>query len=294
MTPSLLILGRSGQLAQALAEAGEADGYTVHLLGRPDFDLTDPQEAQQRLETLYSPGDLIINAAAYTAVDRAEGAPHLARQINATTPWILAQWAAEKRARFVHISTDYVFGGNAGGPWSEDDEPCPANTYGQTKLEGEQAILRAYPGAAIIRTAGVFSSIGHNFLKTIVRMSAKSEPLRIVSDQQTGPTPANQLASIILRLARSDSTGCFHATGEPASWADLADAILLGLREKNIDVPPLERITTSEFPTRAKRPSNSVLVGQRLYNAIGPWRIDWHKGVQFYLNRIFNGISVHD
>lgn len=288
MTAKVIILGCQGQLAQALLETGQDQGLTMTCLGRPDFDLTEPEHARQHLESVYSPGDMIINTAAYTAVDRAEDDIDMARLINATAPWVLAQWAHSANARFIHISTDYVFGSKPGGPWSEDANPCPVNAYGQTKLEGEQAVTRACPDAAIVRTAGIFSHTGNNFLKTIVRMSAKSGPLRIVDDQLTGPTPADQLARVLLRLAQSDATGIFHASGASASWADFADAILEDLSRRDIVVPGLTRIGTEDFPTPARRPTNSVLSSQNLETAIGPCPIDWNAGIQSYLDRLID------
>ena len=278
----LLVLGRSGQLAQALARLAPQAAFW----GRAEADLTDPGAVAARLRD-HRPAAVIV-AAAYTAVDRAETDPEGAMLLNATAPGLLAQAAADLGIPFLHVSTDYVFDGSGHAPRSEDAAPAPLGVYGRTKLEGERLVAAAAGQWAVLRTSWVFSPDGGNFVKTMLRLGAERERINVVADQIGGPTEAGRIAAALLEMARQMQAdpgkgGLYHFAGAPdASWADFARAIMAraGLPCAVCDIP------SSDYPTPARRPANSRLDCGRIARDFGIGRPDWRGDLDRVLNHL--------
>ena len=274
----ILLTGRNGQvgweLERKLAPLGE-----VIATDRATLDLADPDAIRRRVRE--AKPQIIVNAAAYTAVDHAESEPELAMQINGIAPGILAEEAKRLGALLVHYSTDYVFDGTKPGPYVENDLPAPANLYGKSKLAGEQAVRSPGCRHVVLRTSWVYGARGKNFLLTVLRLAAERPELRIVADQVGAPTWCRALAEatarIILRALDDSSThGLYHATnGGETSWFGFAVEIL---RMAAIDTPVIP-ITTPEYPTPAVRPANSRLDNTRLRSAFGLSLPDWHSSL---------------
>jgi dTDP-4-dehydrorhamnose reductase len=277
----ILSFGTTGQLAMELARH-RPDWADLTALGRDRADLTDPAACADAIDAHHP--DLVINAAAYTAVDQAESDAATARIVNAESPGAMARAASAARAPFLHVSTDYVFDGSATRPWREDDPTRPLGAYGKTKLEGEQAIAAAGGDFVILRTAWVFSAHGRNFVKTMLRLGAERETLSIVADQRGGPTPAADIAKALWTIAgafRADrgKSGIFHYCGSPTvSWADFAEAIFAAAQLSR--KPAITRIPTADFPTPATRPANSALDCSRILAAYGIAQPDWRVGLR--------------
>ncbi|WIM06707.1 MAG: dTDP-4-dehydrorhamnose reductase [Candidatus Nitricoxidivorans perseverans] len=262
----ILLTGKNGQvgreLERTLAPLGE-----VIALDRSGLDLADPDRIRAAVREA-KPG-IIVNAAAWTAVDRAESEEAAALAINGAAPGILAEESKRLGALLVHYSTDYVFNGTSARAYTEDDEPNPVGAYGRTKLAGEQAIRAAGGRHLIFRTSWVYGLHGHNFLKTILRLAAERDELRVVADQVGAPTWSRMIAeATALAIARLDGQdGLYHLTaaGE-TSWHGFAEAILAGALQAGLleCSPPVRRITTADFPTPARRPANSRLDNARL------------------------------
>ena len=226
--------------------------------------------------------EVVINAAAYTAVDRAEAEPELAHAVNAAAPGAMARAAAARGLPFLHVSTDYVFDGAPGRPWREHDPTGPLGVYGASKLAGERAVAEAGGPHLILRTAWVFSAHGSNFVKTMLRLGAERDTLSVVDDQRGGPTPAGAIADALLAIAaafgRGEGVGgVFHFAGAPAvSWAEFARAIFAAKGGKAPEVRP---IPSSAYPTPARRPLNSVLDCSAIAAAYGLAQPDWRAGL---------------
>ena len=278
---SILVFGRSGQVATELATSPD-----VIALGRAACDVTDADAIRAAIES-HAP-KAIINAAAYTAVDRAEAEPDAAAALNARAPAVMAEAAAARGIPFVHISTDYVFDGSGDAPRAPGAVPRPLNVYGATKQDGEEAVRVAGGPHAILRTSWVFSAHGANFVKTMLRLGAERDALSIVSDQIGGPTPARAIAEACLKIAAqlSDNTelsGTYHFSGAPdVSWADFARAIFeaAGLDCTVTDIP------TSDYPTPAARPLNSRLDCAATAEAFGIGRPDWRAHLDLVLKEL--------
>ncbi|MFZ1726769.1 MAG: dTDP-4-dehydrorhamnose reductase [Albidovulum sp.] len=275
-----LIFGTSGQVATELARQVPA-GVQLTALGRDRADLTDPRACESAIAA--SDADVVINAAAYTAVDQAEDDPNTAQTVNAEAPGAMARAAALRGVPFLHISTDYVFDGTGNRPRREGDAASPLGSYGATKLKGERLVTGAGGPHAILRTSWVFSSHGKNFVKTMLRLGAERDELKIVDDQHGGPTPATAIADALWVMAAAfhagqGKTGIFHFAGTPAvSWADFAETVFA---QSSLQKPPkVIRIPTVEFPTPAQRPLNSRLDCSRIHQAYGIEQPDWHKGL---------------
>lgn len=279
----IVVTGKKGQLAQSLLERAPLFEATVVAAGRPEFDLADARPAVDLLAA--AAPDVIVSAAAYTAVDRAESEPALAHAVNGGGARALADAAAALGVPVIHISTDYVFDGSKPGLWTEEDTPAPVSVYGASKLAGEQAVLAASPGNIVVRIGWVYSPFGANFAKTILRLAGERDVLRVVSDQTGGPSSALDIADGILTIARnvcaapdrSDLRGLFHmAPPEPATWAEFAEEICAWLAAKRGRHVTVEPITTEDYPTAARRPANSCLDVRRLALRHGfrmaPWR----------------------
>lgn len=288
----LLLVGADGQLGfelyRTLAPLGEVLPATQS--GRLSgggraiaLDLAQPGKAAAVVGDL-RPG-VVINAAAYTAVDRAEDEPGLARRINAEAVAELGEACARLGARLVHYSTDYVFTGDRERPYREDDPPAPLGVYGQTKLEGERAVAASGARHLVFRTAWVYAARGHNFLRTMLRLASEREELRVVADQVGSPTPARWLAALTaLALGRPEfPEGLWHAVAAGStSWHGFAEAIVEDARAAGLlaHAPRVVSIATADFPTRARRPAHSVLDCSALARATGLALPDWRQGVR--------------
>lgn len=273
----VLVTGAAGQLGQALRGTAPA-GVDLVALDRARLDLAD-LPAIERAVAHYRPA-LIVNAAAYTAVDKAESEPALAHRLNAEAPGALAAAAARHGARLVHISTDFVFDGRNSEPYRPDHPTAPLGVYGASKQAGEAAVLAADPGALIVRTAWVHAAHGNNFVKTMLRLMAERPEVRVVADQIGTPTHAVSLARALWALAACEARGVLHVTDAGvASWYDFAvaiqeEALALGLLTQAVPVRP---ITTADYPTPARRPAYSVLdktATTALIGAAAHWRVE--------------------
>ncbi len=289
----VLVAGREGQVARALAACLTAAGHQVTALEPPGLDLTR-RDSVQAAVVAAAPA-LVVNAAAYTAVDRAEDEPELARAVNATGAGWLAEAAAAVGAPLVHFSTDYVFDGRKGAPYVEDDPVNPLGVYGATKAEGEALVLAAQPRSVVLRTAWVCSADGANFLKTMLRLAKEREELRVVADQLGAPTFAADLAEAVVAMtprlmaatAGEEVFGLFHLTGAPhASWHDFAAAILEGAALRGHPRPRLVPIGTAEYPTRARRPADGRLDCGRIARLHGIKAPDWRASLARCLDRL--------
>jgi len=289
----ILVLGGTGQVATALQARLPLDGHEVKAVGRADVDISDPAAARAAVLD-YAP-DVVVNAAAYTAVDRAEGDEAAARALNAEGPAAAAAAAAGIGAAFIHFSTDYVFDGSKGQPYDETDPPRPLGVYGRTKLDGERAVAAANPRHIILRTAWVCSPTGSNFVKTMLRLAGEREFLGVVDDQHGRPTFARDLADavavIVDRLpgdATSDGWGVFHAASQgETTWCGFARAIMDGSRARGGPAAEIRPITTSEFPTPARRPADSRLSTERLASAYGVRLPQWRTSLDVCLDEIY-------
>ena len=275
----ILISGQHGQVSTELQHHLKTLGELV-VPGRGQFDLTDAQQLRQQVQRVRP--DLIINAAAYTAVDQAETEPQVAFAINAVAPGILAEEAAALGIPLIHYSTDYVFDGSKSSPYTEDDEPNPLGVYGQSKLAGEQAISAVQGQHLILRTSWVYSAHGRNFLLTMQRLLQEKPELRVVADQIGAPTWAGTIARSTLALierwqaGQTGAWGTYHLTAQgETSWFGFAQAIGEALRAQGKPCANLIPIPSSDYPTPATRPLNSRLDGRRLQREWGVSQPDW-------------------
>lgn len=265
----ILVFGKTGQVATELQR--QAD---VHALGRAEADLTDPASCAAQIAALKPAA--VINAAAYTAVDKAEEDEVTATLVNGEAPTAMAQACATLGIPFVHISTDYVFDGTGDAAFAPQDETAPLGAYGRSKLAGEEGVRAAGGTHVILRTSWVFSADGANFLKTMLRLGAERDKLTIVADQIGGPTPASAIARACLSIARQlaqapELSGTYHFSGAPdVSWADFARVIF----EKAALDCAVEDIPSTAYPTPAKRPANSRMDCSTL-EVFGLERPDW-------------------
>lgn len=270
----ILVFGRTGQVASELQRLAD-----VTALGRDQADLADPTACAAAIRALRP--EAVINAAAWTAVDKAEAEEAAATVINADAPGAMARECAALSIPFVHLSTDYVFDGSGTNPWKPDDPTGPLGAYGRSKLKGEEAVRAAGGTHVILRTSWVFSAHGANFVKTMLRLGAERPSLRVVADQVGRPTPATDIAAACLTIAarlQDDPalSGTHHFSGAPdVSWADFARAIIAGAGL----AAEVEDITTTDYPTPARRPGNSRLDCTALERDFGITRPDWRKGL---------------
>ena len=274
----IFVTGREGQVARSLAE--RLTGHELIFAARPELDLTRPETIERAVATAQP--DLIVSAAAYTAVDKAEGEPELAMLANGEAPGILARAAARSGAAIIHLSTDYVFDGSLDRPWRETDPVNPLGVYGSTKLAGEEAVAQSGARHAILRTAWVYSPFGQNFVKTMLRLAGERDEVRVVGDQFGSPTSAFDIADGIRAVAAGwaeggTATGRFHLAGSgETSWAGFASAVFSESAARGGPSARVVPIATSEYPTRARRPANSRLDCSAMEQAFGyrapPWR----------------------
>jgi dTDP-4-dehydrorhamnose reductase len=261
-----------GQLARALSEAAPASaGVELSFGAPPGFDLTRPASVREPI-LAFRP-HLVVSAAAFTAVDKAESEPDLAFAINRDGAGVVAAAAAEAGAPVIQLSTDYVYDGGKPTPYVEDDPVAPQSVYGRSKLEGERAAAAANPQTIVLRTAWVFAPYGANFVRTMLRLAGEQDRLRVVDDQVGCPTYAPDLAAAILRIAaridaqgwRTDYAGITHVAGPDAlTWCAFARKIVAGSAARGGRSVPVDAITTADYPTPAKRPANSRLATGRL------------------------------
>jgi dTDP-4-dehydrorhamnose reductase len=276
----ILVFGRTGQVATEIQRQAE-----VTALGREVADLSDPMACAEAIRD-HAP-DLVINAAAYTAVDRAESEEDLATVINGVAPGAMARACANLGIPFCHVSTDYVFDGSGTAPRAPSDPVAPCNAYGRSKLAGEEAVRAAGGQAAILRTSWVFSAHGGNFVKTMLRLSETRDALSVVDDQIGGPTPAADIAAALLSMGRAmvagHAGGLYHFSGAPdASWADFAREIFAQAGRATV----VAGIPTRDYPTPAARPQNSRLDCGSLAAEFGIGRPDWRAGLARVLKEL--------
>jgi len=272
----ILVFGRIGQLGSALAEV-LSDRYETRFIDQPELDLTVPESVRDHVQT-YLPS-IVINAAAYTAVDRAETEPELAHIINARAPESLAYACDEAGAVLIHYSTDYVFDGTASMPYTETAAVAPTGVYGQSKLAGEIAVASATQRYVILRTAWLYSAVGHNFVKTMLKLADSGQPVRVVADQVGSPTYAQDLARVtrsiieVLNSSREDCFGLYHVTNSgTTSWHGLAQEIFRLAAHQDVVVQP---IRTEEYPTPAPRPAYTALDCSKLERVFGLTLPSW-------------------
>ena len=271
----ILLFGASGQVGYEAQRLAGGEGVTLVALDRAAADLTKPGEAARLIAETQC--DAVINAAAYTAVDKAESEIDLAMAVNGVAPGEMAAACVAKGVPIIHFSTDYVFPGDASEPYTELDATGPQGAYGRTKLAGEEAVLGAGGAVAVLRLSWVFSGHGNNFVKTMLRLGRERGAVRVVADQTGKPTPASSAAlaafTAAKRLAADPSAaGLYHFAGDRAvSWADFAREIF---DVAGMDVP-VEAITTDQFPTPAKRPAWSVMDTSRFEAVFGRPAPNW-------------------
>ena len=274
----VLVTGASGQLGQALQSISR--NYTdidFHFFNSTALNITDLEQCKTVFNTIKP--DFCINAAAYTAVDKAESEPEKARLINVVGPRNLAQVCKENDTVLIHISTDFIFDGTATKPYTEEDIPNPSGVYGQTKLDGEKAIQNILEKYFIIRTSWVYSEFGNNFMKTMLRLGSERDVLSVVNDQIGTPTNAVDLARVLLEIIKSDKKdfGIYNFSNEgQCSWYDFAKKIF-EINKIEIDLQP---IPTLAYPTPAKRPAFSVLDKSKIKKVFGVEILEWEESLK--------------
>jgi dTDP-4-dehydrorhamnose reductase len=293
----IAVTGKAGQVVQALAELSGHDTIILPV-GRPELDLTTEGPFDEALAA--TKPDVIVSAAAYTAVDKAESEADTAFAVNGRGAGQVARAASRLGVPIIHISTDYVFDGTKDGRWTEADAPNPLNVYGASKLEGERAVTAATPDSTVLRVAWVYSPFGANFVKSMMRLGATRDELSIVADQHGAPTSAHDIASGILAVARnlrdapgrSELRGIVHmGAGGATTWAGFADQIFASLARRDGRRVNVRPITAAEYPTAAKRPNNSLLDSAKLKELHGVVLPDWQLSLERVLDRL--AIEVH-
>lgn len=282
---TVLILGASGQLGIELCRARLPERWSLRTPDRNGLDLAAPGNIDTALGAIQPA--LIINAAAYTAVDKAESEVEAAFALNRDGPAALARAAARRSIPLVHVSTDYVFSGEAPRSYREEDPKSPLGVYGRSKAEGEDAVLANHPHAAIVRTSWVFSAHRSNFVKTMLRLGEDHDEVRVVADQIGRPTAAGDLAETCVALgsglltADPNAAGIFHfANSGDATWADFAEAIFERAAERGRRPVAVRRIATSDYPTLAKRPANSRLDTSKIQSLLGSPPRSWREALE--------------
>lgn len=276
---NILVTGANGQLGSELQKTGFTVLDEVFYTDVAELDITDYSAVERFIKEKEI--DTIINCAAYTAVDKAEEEPELAAKINTQAVANLAKAAAKEDCLLIHISTDYVFDGTAAKPYTEKDKTCPVSVYGETKLAGEEAILKSRCFYIIIRTAWLYSEYGNNFLKTILRLAAERPEINVVNDQIGTPTYAGDLARAIVKIMENDERveyeGIYHYSNDGVcSWYDFATEIV---KRSGLDCK-VNPVTTAEYPTRTKRPAYSVLDKTKIKHIFEVEVPDWKDALE--------------
>jgi dTDP-4-dehydrorhamnose reductase len=288
----VLVLGREGQLARGLREASRDAGAEVVAIGRPEVDLAERTSAAGAI--MREQPDLVVNAAAYTAVDKAESERAAAHAVNALGAEYAAAACAANSIPIIHVSTDYVFDGKKRSPYVEEDQTCPINAYGQSKLEGELRVAKACEQHLILRTAWLHSPWGANFVKAMVRLATERAVIRVVGDQKGTPTYVPDLARVVLALAGravADPTGVpwgvYHAAnGGETTWCGFAQEIFRCAAEHGLPAAEVVPIAAADYPTAAARPANSRLNCDKLRRSFGLELPDWRTGVRDCVARL--------
>lgn len=281
----LAVTGKNGQVVSALI-ARAPDYVKIIPLSRPQFDLQSKTSVIDSLRNTTC--DVIVNAAGYTAVDNAECEVETAMRINGDGAGFVAEAAAALNVPLLHLSTDYVFNGELDRPYREDDQTSPTSAYGRSKLEGEKRIANVHPNHVILRTAWIYSTSGSNFVKTMLRLGETMDEVGVVSDQVGNPTYAFDIADALFLISRrlitdkaSDLRGVFHMVGQgDASWAEFATMIFETAYRNGRSKTKVKPITTSDYPTSAKRPANSRLDTSKLKSLYDVSLPDWHASVE--------------
>ena len=285
MSLRIAVIGKTGQLARALLREGGAQGHEIIALGRDALDLTaSTHDIETRIASLPSGLDVLVIAAAFTDVDGAETQSDVSYAVNAVAPGVIARACAQHDIPLIHISTDYVFDGEAESPYTPDDDTDPLGVYGASKLDGELAILESGARSLILRTSWLYDGDGSNFLTTMLRLVQSKDIISVVDDQIGRPTFAGHLAQAVLKAAtvftqESDmETAIYHVTngGEEVSWAGFAKAIF---KAKGLDVK-VDEIPSSDFPSIAERPAYSVLETESFERAFRHPLPDWQSGLR--------------
>lgn len=291
MPINAIVVGKSGQLARALARRSSPRDWTLRFCDRSELNLADPRAAQAAIETARP--DIVINAAAYTAVDAAETDEAHANRVNGYGPAALALACANIGAGLVHVSTDYVFDGETSGRHAVDAPRNPQSAYGRSKALGETKILESDANAAIVRTSWVYSADGVNFVRTMLKLAETNDEVAVVHDQVGSPTWATDLADAVLVMAQQlvqrpyNVRGVFHfAGGGEATWALFAEAIFEDARARGWPTATVKRITTAELPRPAKRPANSLLDLQPFETAFDLTPRHWRDALSLCMNEI--------
>lgn len=271
----ILVTGGNGQVGWELSQYS-----SVISLSHAELEITDPKSIHAAIQQIRP--DILVNAAAYTAVDKAETESDLAYSINREGPGLLAKACKQNNIPFIHLSTDYLFAGAQSIPYQERDLTAPVNIYGASKLAGEIAVREAWDKHIILRVSGVFSVHGHNFVKTILRLAQEREELRIVADQIICPTPAKNIAETILKICEQlnlEKWGTYHfCSNEPTTWFNFANKIVeIGKQYQALSCQKIIPITTIEYPLPAKRPAYSVLNCAKLQQAFGINLCSWQQ-----------------
>jgi dTDP-4-dehydrorhamnose reductase len=288
----IAVTGTAGQVVTSLVERGTAAGREVIAIGRPDLDLADPASVVRTLSA--AAPDVIVSAAAYTAVDKAETESDLAFAVNGAGPGAVAQAAKVLGVPLIHISTDYVFDGTLDCPYVESDPTGPTGVYGASKLAGERAVLDGHDNSAVLRVAWVYSPFGGNFVKTMLRLAGDRDELGVVGDQVGNPTSALAIADGIIKVATNmvadrspELRGTFHMTAQgEASWADFAQAIFTASAARGGPSASVRPIGTADYPTPATRPSNSRLDCGLIARVHGVMLPDWRTSLDDVMDRL--------
>ncbi|MGN8119967.1 dTDP-4-dehydrorhamnose reductase [Labrys sp. 22185] len=298
----IVVTGREGQLARCLQAVGAEHNVDIIRLGRPETDFSWPARIIPALSA--TKADLIINAAAYTAVDRAESEIPLAHTVNSVSAGIIAKGAEWLGIPVIHLSTDYVFDGIAGRPYCEDDSVHPLTVYGISKYEGELRVAAANPRHVICRTSWVYSPYGQNFVKTMLRLADERDEVGVVSDQRGCPTYGLDLARTLLQIAHrvvhekavdSPLFGVFHvAGGGEATWADVAEAVFEASASRGGPSAHVRRIGTKDYPTPAQRPADSRLDTTRLRETYGIAMPDWRSSLDHCVAVLLSAQTDHE
>jgi dTDP-4-dehydrorhamnose reductase len=289
----LVITGREGQVVRSMVERATGTEFEIVPLGRPDLDLAgDPVLIRSTIEAARP--DVLVSAAAYTQVDRAETEPELAFAVNERGPRAVAQSANRLGVPLVHLSTDYVFDGLKLTPYVEEDPTGPTGVYGSSKLAGERAVLAEHGDCAVLRTAWVYSPFAANFVKTMLRLAGDREEVAVVADQRGNPTSALDIADGVLRVATNlaasrnpEQRGVLHMTAAgDASWAEFAEAIFSASAESGGPSARVRHIRSAEYPTPAKRPANSQLDSTKLARVYGIRLPEWRSSLKGVVRRL--------
>lgn len=288
----IAVTGTAGQVVTSLIERGTVAGHDVIAIGRPDLDLADPASVVRALEA--AAPDVIVSAAAYTAVDKAETESDLAHAVNGAGAGAVARAARLLDVPLIHISTDYVFDGTLERPYVESDPTGPTGVYGASKLAGERAVLDTHDNSTILRVAWVYSPFGGNFVKTMLRLAGDRDEVSVVADQVGNPTSALAIADGILQVANnivsdgsSSLRGVFHMTAQgEGSWADFAQSIFAASAARGGPSSSVRSIGTADYPTPATRPANSRLDCTLIARVHGVRLPDWRTSLDVVMDRL--------